>query len=78
MVENEVISEVIARLKPHVDGEAHPGIRGYNLYSWGSNATGIFVYPRDPREAPELIEKLRDEISFGLHPSRQERHQPVC
>ena len=65
-IENELILKVIDRLKPHVDGEASPGIRGYNLYSWGSNATGIYIYPHDPREAPELMDRLREEILVGL------------
>ncbi len=65
-IENELILKVIDRLQPYVDGDASPGIRGYNLYSWGSSATGIYIYPNDPREAPELIEKLRDEILVGL------------
>jgi multidrug efflux pump subunit AcrB len=65
-VEDELILEVIERLKPYVDGDAGPGIHGYNLYSWGSAATGIFIYPDDPLEAPELMEKLRDEILVGL------------
>ena len=65
-IENELILKVIDRLQPHVDGEASPGIHGYNLYSWGSRATGIYIYPDDPRNAPELIDKLRDEILVGL------------
>ena len=69
-IENELILEVIDRLQPYVDGDAAPGIRGYNLYSWGSNATGIYIYPNDPREAPELIDKLRDEILVGLPGAR--------
>jgi len=69
-IENELILEVIDRLQPYVDGDTGPGIRGYNLYSWGSNATGIYIYPHDPREAPQLIEKLRDEILVGLPGAR--------
>jgi multidrug efflux pump subunit AcrB len=65
-VEDELVAEVIDRFQPYVDGEASPGIRGYNIASWGSNATGAYIYPSDPREAPELIEKLRDEILVGL------------
>ncbi len=65
-IENELVAEVIRRFQPHVDGEASPGIRGYNLYSFGSNATGVYIYPSDPREAPELIRKLREEIFVGL------------
>lgn len=65
-IEDEVIAEVIERFQPHVDGEASPGIRGYNLYSYGSNATGVFIYPSDPREAPELMRMLREELLVGL------------
>ena len=65
-IENELVAEVIRRFQPHVDGEASPGIRGYNLYSFGSNATGVYIYPSDPREAPELMRKLREEIFVGL------------
>jgi multidrug efflux pump subunit AcrB len=65
-IENELIREVIDRLQPHVDGDVAPGIHGYNLYSWGSDSTGVFIYPDDPREAPELMERLRNEILVGL------------
>ena len=69
-IENELILKVIDRLRPHVDGDEIPGIRGYNLYSWGSSATGVYIYPEDPREAPELIDKLRDDILVGLPGAR--------
>ena len=65
-IENEIIAEVISRLKPHVDGDVSPGIHGYNLYSYGSSATGVFIYPSDPREAPELMRLLREELLVGL------------
>jgi multidrug efflux pump subunit AcrB len=65
-VEDELVAEVIDRFQPYVDGEKSPGIRGYNLASWGSNSTGVYIYPEDPREAPELIRKLREEILVGL------------
>ncbi len=65
-VEDELVAEVIDRFQPYVDGEKSPGIRGYNLASWGSTSTGVYIYPEDPREAPELIRKLREEILVGL------------
>ncbi|MEO1245672.1 MAG: efflux RND transporter permease subunit [Pseudomonadota bacterium] len=65
-IEEDLMAEVIDRLQPYVDGEARPGIHGYNLYSYGSNASGVFIYPEDPGEAPELIERLRSEILAGL------------
>ena len=65
-IENELVAEVIRRFQPHVDGQASPGIRGYNLYSFGSTSTGVYIYPSDPREAPELIRQLREEILVGL------------
>lgn len=69
-IEDELIAEVIRRFQPHVDGAARPGIRGYNLYSYGSSATGVYIYPRDPREAPALMQMLRDEILTGLPGAR--------
>ncbi len=65
-IEKEVIAELIRRFQPHVDGEASPGIRGYNLYSYGADSTGVYIYPSDPREAPELIRVLREELLVGL------------
>ena len=65
-IEDELMAEVIDRLQPHVDGEASPGIHGYNLYSYGPNASGVYIYPSNPAEAPELIEALRDDILDGL------------
>ncbi|MEL7447877.1 MAG: efflux RND transporter permease subunit [Pseudomonadota bacterium] len=65
-IEDELIADVIRRFQPHVDGDASPGIRGYNLYSYGSNATGIFIYPQDPREAPELMDLLRNDLLSGM------------
>ena len=65
-IEDDLMSVVIERLEPYVEGEASPGIRGYNLYSYGSNASGVFVYPQNPAEAPALIEALRSEILAGL------------
>jgi len=65
-IENELMAVVIERLQPHVDGEVSPGIRGYNLYSYGTNASGIYIYPNDPREADELIRLLREELLTGL------------
>jgi multidrug efflux pump subunit AcrB len=65
-IDDELMAEVIDRLQPHVDGEAGPGIHGYNLYSYGSNASGVYIYPSNPAEAPQLIKALRDDILDGL------------
>ena len=69
-IENELIAEVIRRFQPYVDGEAEPGIRGYNLYSYGSSATGVYIYPADPRRADELMDMLRNELLVGLPGAR--------
>ena len=65
-IEDELMAEVVNRLQPHVDGDAWPGIRGYNLYSYGSNASGLYIYPANPAEAPDLIEALRGDMLAGL------------
>ncbi len=66
MIENELMAEVVDRLQPHVDGDAWPGIAGYNVYSYGANASGVYIYPANPAEAQELIEALREDILDGL------------
>jgi multidrug efflux pump subunit AcrB len=58
------------RLQPHVDGDKTPGIHGYNLYSYGTSASGIYIYPNDPRETDELMRLLREELLVGLPGTR--------
>lgn len=66
IIERELAAEVVRRLQPHLDGEKAPGIYSYNLYSYGPGASGVYIYPQDPREANELMRALREEILHGL------------
>ncbi|PLW70681.1 efflux RND transporter permease subunit [Pseudohalioglobus lutimaris] len=65
-LEQELISDIIARLKPYYDGEKEPHIRGYNLASWGATDTMNFIYPEKSEDIPALIELLRNELYTGL------------
>lgn len=65
-IRRELMEPIIERLQPHVDGTADYGIRGYNLFSFGPDATGVFIYPDNPREAEALMELLRERLSVGL------------
>ncbi|RLQ22349.1 efflux RND transporter permease subunit [Seongchinamella sediminis] len=65
-LEKEIASEVIGRLKPYYDGEAQPGIRGYNFASFGARDTITFIYPEDSERVPELLELLRTELFQGI------------
>jgi HAE1 family hydrophobic/amphiphilic exporter-1 len=65
-LEDELLGEIIRRLKPHYDKEKEPHIRGYNLASWGAADTVSFIYPSHSEDVPELINLLRSELFMGL------------
>ena len=65
-LEKEIASEVIGRLKPYYEGEAEPGIRGYNFASFGARDTMTFIYPEHSEDVPELLKLLRTELFQGI------------
>ncbi|MGI9294891.1 MAG: efflux RND transporter permease subunit, partial [Pseudomonadales bacterium] len=65
-LENEVIGEIVRRLRPYYDGDKEPAIRGYNIGSFGATDTFSYIYPQDPDTVDELIELLRTDLFTGL------------
>jgi multidrug efflux pump subunit AcrB len=65
-VEHEIAQTVVARAKPYLDGEKSPGIHGYNLSSWNGQFGVMVTYPANPREAPQIMELMRNEIWADL------------
>ena len=63
--ENELGAELIERLRPHMEHEVEPFIRGYNLSM--SNAFNIlYLYPEKPEETERWIELLRGPLLQGI------------
>ena len=56
---------IVERLKPYMEHEREPYIRGYNLSSFGS-FNALFIYPLDPARIEEMIEIVRDQVLIDL------------
>jgi len=65
-IEKEMASLVKERLAPYLSGEKLPKIKSYNFYSFGSGATGGFIYSADPTRVEELMTVIRTEVLGGL------------
>ncbi|MDH3336374.1 MAG: efflux RND transporter permease subunit [Gammaproteobacteria bacterium] len=65
MVRDEVAAPIVERLKPYMDHEKQPYIRGYNLSAFGT-FNALFIYPQDPNRIEEMISIVRDEVLVDL------------
>jgi multidrug efflux pump subunit AcrB len=65
MVETEIAGTIVERLRPYMDHEQEPYIRGYNLSSFGT-FNALFIYPQDPNRIEEMIGIVRDEVLVDL------------
>ncbi|MCG8433199.1 MAG: efflux RND transporter permease subunit, partial [Gammaproteobacteria bacterium] len=65
LFENEIAASIVERLKPHMEHEKHPYIRGYNLAMFG-NFNILYLYPLDPDEVDEFIALLRGDLMQGI------------
>ena len=69
MVETEIAGTIVERLRPYMDHEKQPYIRGYNLSSFGT-FNALFIYPQDPKRIEEMIGIVRDEVLVDLPDTR--------
>ena len=53
LAEKEIAGTVVERLRPYMEHEKQPFIRGYILFAFG-NFNQLVVYPRDPGRIEEL------------------------
>ena len=65
MVREEIAGTIVERLRPYMEHEKQPYIRGYNLSSFGT-FNGFFIYPQDPNRIEEMIDIVRDEVLIDL------------
>jgi len=65
MVREEIAGTIVQRLKPYMDHEKQPYIRGYNLSAFGA-FNALFIYPQDPKRIEEMIGIVRDEVLVDL------------
>jgi len=65
MVETEIAGTIVERLRPYMEHEQEPYIRGYNLSSFGT-FNALFIYPQDPNRIEDMIGIVRDEVLVDL------------
>ena len=65
MLKTEIAATIVERLRPYMEHEKQPYIRGYNLSAFGG-FNGMFVYPQDPARVEEMISLVRNEILVDL------------
>lgn len=65
MLETEIAGTIVERLRPYMEHEREPHIRGYNLSAFGA-FNALFLYPQDPDRIEEMIGIVRDEVLIDL------------
>jgi len=65
MVRDEIAGTIVERLRPYMEHEQQPYIRGYNLSAFGA-FNALFLYPQDPARIEEMIGIVRDEVLVDL------------
>jgi multidrug efflux pump subunit AcrB len=65
MVKNEIAAPIVERLKPYMDHEKEPYIRGYNLSAFGT-FNALFIYPEDASRIDEMMNIVRTEVLVDL------------
>jgi multidrug efflux pump subunit AcrB len=65
MVREEIAGTIVERLRPYMEHERQPYIRGYNLSAFGA-FNALFIYPQDPARIEEMIGIVRDEVLIDL------------
>ncbi len=65
MVREEIAGTIVERLRPYMEHEQQPYIRGYNLSAFGA-FNALFIYPLDPSRIEEMIRIVRDEVLVDL------------
>lgn len=60
-IEEEIATELVARLKPYYDRDKAPYIKGYNLSIFGGGGM-VFIYPQHAEDTQAMADLMRDEI----------------
>ncbi len=69
-VQDDLANIVVERLRPYMTGEKQPQVAYYNLSSWDRTWTGMALYPKNPKEADEMMRALREDVLVGLPDTR--------
>lgn len=65
MVESEIAAPIVERLRPYMEHEKEPHIRGYNLSAFGT-FNALFIYLVDSSQIDEMMNIVRTEVLVDL------------
>jgi multidrug efflux pump subunit AcrB len=65
MVQDEIAGPIVERLRPYMEHEKQPYIRGYNLSAFGT-FNALFVYLEDSERIDEMMNIVRTEVLVDL------------
>ena len=63
--EQEIGQVIVERLRPHMDHQKEPYIKGYNLSMFGNNSI-LYLYPLKPEETEQFVEMLNGDMLKGI------------
>ncbi|MGJ8664478.1 MAG: efflux RND transporter permease subunit, partial [Marinicella sp.] len=63
--ENEIGKVIVDRLRPYMEHEKEPYIKGYNLSMFGTNSI-LYLYPLNPEDTEQFVEMLSGEFLRGI------------
>lgn len=63
--EKEIGKTIVERLRPHMDHEKEPYIKGYNLSMFGTNSLA-YIYPLHPEDTELFVELTGGELLAGI------------
>lgn len=65
LFEHEIGAAIVERLRPHMEHEKEPYIRGYNLSMFGAFNV-LYLYPLKPEETEDFLTLLRGPLLQGI------------
>ncbi|WP_154223309.1 efflux RND transporter permease subunit [Marinicella rhabdoformis] len=63
--EKEIGKTIVDRLRPYMDHEKEPYIKGYNMSLFGTNSL-VYLYPLNPEDTEPFVELLNGELLKGI------------
>lgn len=63
--ENEIGQLIVERLRPHMEHQKEPFIKGYNLSMFGTNSI-LYLYPLNPEDTEQFVELLSGDMLKGI------------
>ncbi len=65
-IESEVVSKLVGRLQPYMDGTKEPALKNYYIWLWGNGGGTIGARVQDQSRVKELEQIINREVLTGI------------